>query len=213
MNKYKVVIMAMFAVFAFTAIAASSAMALKEEWLHEGKAISTPTAGLIDGKLELIHTGGLLGSATIRCTGQFHGTFGPGSADTITDALGLSGELNVLKCEFISGACGVGSAATVTAVHLPWNTKLELPGTPAGTWDKITEGATKAGTPGYSTECVSLKIAVKCEHTARSKFEENGTNGAILDFHPGTESEEANCSDGGKGNIGEGGEALGFTIS
>jgi hypothetical protein len=204
--------MAMFAVFAFTAIAASSAMALKEEWLHEGKAITAATAGLIDGKLELIHTGGLLGGATIKCTGQFHGTFGPGSADTITEALGLSGEKGTLKCEFISGACGAGEAASVTTLHLPWNTKLELPGTPVGTWDKITEGATKAGTPGYATECVSLKIEIKCEHTARSKFEENGTNGAILDFHP-LESEEASCSDGGKGALASGGEALGFTIS
>jgi hypothetical protein len=211
MSKYKVVIMAMFAAFAFTAIAASSAMALKEEWLHEGKAITgSPIAGLIDMSLEILHVNGLLGNGTIKCTGQFHGTFGPGSADTITDVLGLAGELNVLKCEFISGSCGAGSPATVTFLHLPWNTKLELPGTPAGTWDKITSSG--AGTPGYEAECVSLKIAIKCEHTARSKFEGNGTNGAILDFHP-IESEEASCSDGGKATIGQGGEALGFTIS
>jgi hypothetical protein len=211
-NKYTVIMLALFAVFTFSVIAASSAMALKEEWLHEGKTITSATAGLLDGSFELIHTGGLLGSATIKCTGQWHDTFGPGSADTVAQLLGLSGEPNTIKCEFVSGACGAGSAASFTALHLPWNTKLELPGTPAGTWDKITEGATKAGTPGYSTECVSLKIAIKCEHTSRLKFESNGTNGAILDFHP-TESEESNCSDGGKGTLGGGGEALGFTIS
>jgi hypothetical protein len=180
------------------------------EWLEGGKAIVSAQSGLLDGTIELVHTGGLLGSAVMKCTGQWHGTFGPGSADTVTELLGLSGEKNTIKCEFVSGACGVGAAASVTALHFPWSTRLELPGTPEGTWDKISSSG--AGTPGYSTECVSLKIAIKCEHSVRSRFESNGTNGAILDFHP-TESEEASCSDGGKGTLGGSSEALGFTIS
>lgn len=202
--------MALFAVFAFSAVAAANASA--EEWLQGGKPITTAQAGLLDGLILLKHTGGLFGTSVIHCTGQFHGTFGPGSKDTITDVLGLSGELNRVHCEFNSGACGVGALAWVTARHLPWLTKLVLPGTPAGTWDEISEGETKAGTPGYEAECPSLGVKVICEHNARAKFLANGTNGAELEFKE-AESLEASCNDGGKAVLSGLGEALGFTIS
>ena len=212
MSKYKVVIMAMFAVFAFTAIAASSAMALKEEWLKSGSRTTLALPGLLDGEILLVHSGGLLGSSTIRCTGQFHGTYGPGAADTITEMLSLSGGRFPLPCEFTSGPCGVGSRANAALLHLPWDTKLELPGSPAGTWDKISEGGGK-GAPGFEVECVSLKVGARCEGSfIRMLFESNGTNGAILDFH-GIESGELKCNDGGTGSFEGGGEVLGFTIS
>jgi hypothetical protein len=214
MSKYKAILLALFAVFAFSMVAAGSASA--HQWLFKGEPITTELSGLVDGLIILHHTGGLTGNSLVHCTGQFHGTFGPGSKDLISDVLGLSGELadathtGPIHCVFESGTCGAGALALVFVLKLPWATKLLLPGTPSGVWDHITEDG--KGTPGYEVECDRLAIKVSCSELARAKFIQNLANGALFEFL-GAESIEASCSDGGKGFLLGMGEALGFTVS
>jgi hypothetical protein len=209
MKKSKTMLLVLFVICGICASIVSNASA--EEWLFEGKSISTEKPGLLDWKMLALHEGGLLGDDMIECTYQLHGDFGPGKKHITSQLLGLKGESNTIKCEFTEGACGAGSAASVTALHLGWSSELLLPGTPSGTWALISEGTGKAS-PGFETECTSLKLAVKCEGTFRAKFIENGANGAIFEFK-GTESFERSCSDGGKLILEGKGEALDFTMS
>jgi len=211
--------LALFAVFAFSAVVASSASALNEEWLFKGEKITVALKGLLDGLINLEHLGGITGVSKVHCTGQFHGNFGPGKLDLITDVLGLNGELadetheGPIHCEFITGTCGMGALALVFVHHLPWLTELLLPGGGiAGTWDLIKEDGTH-GEPGYEVECDHLGIKVLCEGSARAKFDENLANGALFLFLGVESLVSKKCSDGGNAVLTGMGEALGFTVS
>jgi len=210
--------LALFAVCAISAVAASSASALNEEWLFKGEKITTSLRGLFDGLINFEHLGGLTGASKMHCAGQLHGTFGPGKLDLITDMLGLNGELadetheGPIHCEFLSGTCGVGALALVLVHHLPWLTELLLPGTPAGTWDLIKQDGTH-GESGYEVECDHLGIKVLCEGLVRAKFDENLANGALFLFLGVESLVSKKCSDGGNGVWTGMFEVLGFTVS
>jgi hypothetical protein len=215
MGKYKAILLALFTVSALSAVAISSASA--HQWLFKGEPIITALSGLLDGLFIIHHTGGLTGSSSIHCTGQFHGTFGPGSKDLITDVLGLSGsELadetheGPIHCEFLSGTCGVGALALFFIHHLPWETKLLLTGVNL-VWDTINKDGTH-GEPGYEVECDRLKIVLLCQGLVRTHFDENLANGALF-LLLGAESLETSCNDGGKGLLLGMAEVLGFTVS
>src|SRR5450759_4894241 len=94
MRKIQILGMALFAVFAFGAVAAASAFAASE-WEVEGVKLTTTLPAETEGSLKLIK----LVSTTnreilveVRCEGIFDGTVGPGSKDTINKVLNLAME-------------------------------------------------------------------------------------------------------------------------
>lgn len=216
MSKYKVILLALFAVFAFSAVTVGSASALKGEWLFKGEPITTALSGLLDGLIIFHHTGGLTGSSLVHCTGQLHKTYGPGSKDLVSDVLGLNGELadatheGPIHCEFESGTCGTGELALVFIHHLPWATKLLSEGSLI--WDTVDKEEGTTGEPGFAIECDHLKITLLCSGLVRLHFDENLSNGALF-LLLGTESLEVSCNDGGKGFLLGMFEVLGFTVS
>jgi hypothetical protein len=211
MTKYKVIILALFAVFAFSAVAASNALAA-HQWLKGGAPI-TKVGGepsTTEGKILLHHIGGLAGELTIECNGKFDGTVGPGVADEITKALTLAGvevtKTKPLSCTVVaskSSVCTTGTLVNVVPVDLPWKTELVLEGT--SVFDNITENG--KGLPGYETIC--HEIPITCTGKDRSKFIKNETTGALLEF---LGELKAKCTDGGEGTILGSGIAIGFTV-
>jgi len=95
MKKLQVVLMALVAVFALSAVAVSTASAettLLAEWLVGGGTITTPLAIKATGSLKLTDTGTVFGSATVQCNGYtFHGTIGPNGTDELTSILNPAG--------------------------------------------------------------------------------------------------------------------------
>ncbi len=87
MGKYKVMLLALLAVFAFSAVAAAGASA--HEWLTLGgvaigKNEPSTTSGSLALKVKKIPAleGG--GELTVLCDGQFLGSVGPKGSDTVT---------------------------------------------------------------------------------------------------------------------------------
>lgn len=210
MRKIQIVLLAVSAMFALSAVLASSAFAA-HEWLNlQGNAPGSGGAPVLsDGTILLHHKPPALlggGSILISCTGQFHGLVFPLGKDEITDVLGLlSGSstlpewLNLAHCEVLSSTnsiCPAGTLVTVHAVHLPWATQLLLLGTPEAAYDDISETTAGKGKPGYSTECKS--ISVECTENEHAKFLANQATGSEFEF---TGATSASCSDGGTGTI------------
>jgi hypothetical protein len=196
MGKYKVTMMALLAVVALSAVVASGASA--HEWLTlAGTAITKTEPATSKGSLALIVKkipaieGG--GEITVLCDGQFLGTVGPAGVDSIELIENLAGtELNKIDCEVSKSSNGIckGGLVLVTAVGLPWATKLVLSGSTI--FDDIS--ATKVG---YSVSCSG--ISNECTVTLElSKFVKNTSTGAEFEF---AELEKAGCTIGGEGFV------------
>ena len=126
------------AVCAFSMVAVASSSAA--EWLLNGGAIATPDPVETSGELNLdVLVLGVL-AVSLKCSGIFDGTVGPGAADLVEKLLNLAKEeigkelvgLS-LSCAVVTSAfeeCGpVGGLAEVWTDNLPWATTLELEGT------------------------------------------------------------------------------------
>ena len=172
MKKVQVVTLAMLALFAFSAVLASSASAeetLLAEWLVGGNAIvgktlATETTGLI-----LLEDSGV--PAAALCSGILVGTIGPNGTDEITEVLNLAKEkisstLSGLALTSANGDCsnesGCGTPIEVYPEGLPWKTQLFLMVTTGKILDLIF-GTTGSG---YTVKCTELGIKIEDTCTA-----------------------------------------------
>jgi hypothetical protein len=206
MKKLYTIGLAVVAVFAFSVIAAASALAASE-WLLEGAAITTADPVETTGELLLADTGT---GTEITCSGKFDGTVGPGAADKIEKVLSLGGVeekfenlakvlVPAVNCSVEkAGLCSVavGALIVVIPLHLPWTTELLLP--EATLWvDDITTGT--GGEPGYEVSCNTF-IGVQtdvCEGKPGAD-EKNITGGVEGIFEENeTTNPKGNCSIGG----------------
>lgn len=196
MKKLHILGVAIVAVLAFGAIAVASASAavtfLLADWLLNGAVTTTKVPTSATGEILLEDRNALkLGiAAKVLCSGILDGTVGPESEDEITEVLSLTGEsisLTALSGTFI--ACtGDASCETphVWAVHLPWNTELELweEGTESGFVILILEKGT-SGKPGWYVECTVLGTKITDECLAEAiggALAENETGGVLTEF-------------------------------
>jgi hypothetical protein len=133
MKKLRVLGLALFAVFAMSAIAASAAYAEEEanaEWLSNGNPIAAAAAATVNMEL-LITEVFLMKNFSILCSIRFDGTVGPKFEDLITEMLNLSGELirelvgNGILCEVREGCEGTVDSELWPEL-LPWETLLTL---------------------------------------------------------------------------------------
>jgi hypothetical protein len=216
MRKYKAIMLALFAVCAFSAVAASSASAA-HQWLKNGAPIVAAQLAITDGLLLLHHTGGLGGTVTVHCDGRFHGTVGPGAVDTITEVWTLTEMIEITSAHPISctvevgkNLCPVGSLVTVwpdnlsVAGGLVWKTELQLTGT-GPIFDDLT-GPNNG--PGFNVKCSGITILCATA-LDRSQFLSNLATGAMFDF---LGELKAACNDGGTSTVTGTGEVLGFTV-
>jgi hypothetical protein len=211
MKKFQVLLLALMAVFAFSAIVAGSASAeitLLAEWLFNG--------AILTSLLPVTTTGTLLFSTLvlgvkaveIECSGSFDGSVGPNGEDEVTEVLDAAGVAvgqnlvgHAISCTVLVGAggsnCDPGELAELWVDNLPWLTQLEL----------MESGAILdvfLGEPGYHVFCTVLGGENLCTGLTSTTM----TNGAtdVLGAFDAT-SEKATCTLGGAGAgdiIGEG---------
>lgn len=163
MKKLYAVSLALVAVFALSALTASSAFAvtLLAEWLLNGGVIATPDLVEIPGELTLINlnAAGLGIKAELLCSGILVGTVGPSSADLITELLNLAGEKIGEGLGTLELVCTNTANCTnpkVWAEGLPWETEAELLEQTAGTFfaDYLLNGQ-------YLAECTVLGVSAE----------------------------------------------------
>jgi hypothetical protein len=192
MKKIQTVVLALVAVFAFSAFSASSAFALESVWLVAG---AKPTAQVpvdSEGTLKLTDMkGGILGeSVTIECTGTDKGFVGPGKEDLLEVVV-------VTACKTTEGTCGSPKAE---AENLSWLTTIELIGT--SFYDDIVTEATGQTEFGYVVECTNIiKVSDRCLLVLGRALLTNETNGTVDATFNSTDANQpaANCERGGAG--------------
>jgi hypothetical protein len=184
MKKVSLLISAVLAVFAVSAIASSVAFA-ESEWLDGGAVITTAVkvlSELMSGlKLEDMGTG-----VEVECKkGTDEGTVGPGAADTVTAAACTEVNKTALAG---SGTCT--EVVSITAEGLPWATALSLVG---GVLRDTTTNAK------YTVKCKTILGTVedKCE-TTRSAAASNSESAVLIETDATTEGETSGTCSLGK---------------
>jgi len=191
MTKFRILGIALVAVFAFGAVLAASASAvtfLLAEWLVGGQAVTTELTTEATGELLLEDTKvPLLGKAVVLCSGIFDGWVGPNSLDWVSEVLTLAKVAT-------STTALTGTAVECTnqenceepllwAVNLGWETEVELmiDGTETFFVELLTGHAGGAGGPGYEIECMKSIIgAITDECTAGEAISQLTLNGTEL---------------------------------
>jgi hypothetical protein len=191
MKKIHIIGLALVAMFAFSAIAASAAFA-SPEWLIDGNPVAAKTAVLSEGELLLCDDkGGVFGEKVcIHCSGKDKGTVGPGKADEVTEVTDLAGNADITSC---TNDEGCGTAKLVEAENLPWPTELT-----SLTNDLVGDPNAAGKQPGYLVECevFGAKITDLCEGHADVKVS-NLEGGVDVLFEPNVDP--ATCTRGGAG--------------
>lgn len=199
MKKLHVVMLALVAVFAFSALLAATASAeatLLAEWLVGGKPVTTLTSVITSGELLLKD---IKEKIMVLCSGEFVGSVGPSGEDEITEVLPLGGGTaitltNILLCTVQEG-CEVSPTANVAPEGLPFHSLLFLDETSGLFLDALFSA-------GYSVECDILGIPLKEECTTPT-IALGGSAGQVVNVASGVEaslepaSPNANCTIGG----------------
>jgi hypothetical protein len=205
MKKIYITGLALFAVVAFSAVAAASAFAEAPEWLVKGVAIpagvkdATETSGALTlSDLEVP----IIGTGAVKCEGFFDGTASSEGKDETTEVLNTAKEKIgekltglALLCSKVTNCEGTSSA---WPVGLPFKTQLELVGT------KVIDDTTSLATEkllGYEIECKAFGITVTdtCTQELASPELVNMLEGGVNDLLAITNEENtANCTASGK---------------
>jgi hypothetical protein len=217
MKKIHILGLALFAVLAFSAIAAASAFA-EDEFLFNGEAVTGTEEALpteTAGELELTDTAG---KVSLLCSGIFDGYIGPTGHTLVTKVLNLLKEEELLpgtttpaiSCIDHPRAGGSKCLAEENALvqidvlHLPWLDQIILTGETFE--DRLSSGG--EGKPAYDVKCVVLgvEVEVTCEGEPVSVL--TNETGGILGLLEENETlnPAGTCSpDGGKAiTVGEG---------
>lgn len=199
--------LALFAMFAFGAMAAASAFAA-DEWLFNGSPITVELPTNTEGTLTLdvLNLEGVLVNA-INCSGLFEGTVGPGAIDLVLDLFSLTGALigelggTSLDCETVSNPTGM--ACPVGGETLLWVDELSL--TLGLTWETLVELMATAPEFLLRFHHVAFELLcflggvtnleALCEGVTSGKLE-NVAAGVLLEFNPAAPiaSEELACT-------------------
>jgi hypothetical protein len=169
MKKLQIVLLALVAVFAFSAVVAGSASAevtLLAEWTIGGVKVAGPltveTTGLISLATLVIGINGI----EIDCEGTWDGTVNTDGTGSITALLNAAKEeigktpltglsLSCTVAVVLGKECtAVGTLAELWPVNLPWRTNLEL--MESGKFlNHLFAGGTAATEPGYEIVCLA----------------------------------------------------------
>jgi hypothetical protein len=203
----KVLGLALFAVFAFSMVAAATAFA-ENEWLFNGAPIgvgselATNTVGTLTlGVLDETKT---VEVNTIVCSALFEGTVGAGSVDLVLDLFDLAGNLiqelsgTSLTCETLfdlEGAAG----CTVGAESLLWVDELSL--TLGLTWESLIELSGTTFLDHFASVAFELKCLLLNGFTLESLCSgltsgtlTNVVPNVLLEFGAAAGTEELNCT-------------------
>jgi len=198
MKKLQIVMLALVAMFAFSAMLATVASAettLLSEWLVNGNPVTALTSATITGELLLKDTKEKI---MVLCSGILNGSIGLNGEDEITEVLNLEGLVvslaEPLLCA-VQETCETSPTANVVPLNLPWHSLLYL-STSSGLFLDAVFSA------GYDVECDVLGISVS-EECKTPTIAEGGSAGQLVNGTSGVEgslepaSPLGNCSVGG----------------
>jgi hypothetical protein len=200
LKKHQMLGLSLVAVFAFSAIIATTAFGaefLLAEWLLSGAAITELISTTTEGKLLLEDEKvPIAGKVSVICEGVLDGSVGPNGEDEITEVLNLSGTKitlggTELTCEKQSEC---EEAAKVAPIDLPWDTELQLE-EPGGLFRDLVVSAA-----GYEVTCKVFGISStdECKATLDSGgLVSNGASDVLLTAE--TILPNGTCSLGGSG--------------
>jgi hypothetical protein len=213
MKKIHLIGLALFAVFAFSAVSVATASATELLWLVDGEPITAEGGepSETEGELELSDLKTALGVAKVLCSGLFVGTVGPGAHDLITGVLNLNsepianGDLTGLALDCTNdGNC---PSPLVWPENLPWSTTLELMGSELEPLflDLFSEDG--FGLPAWEVDCTEPLIGLLedlCEGETSVDLEnmpeENDVLGTFNAAELEAEGLNATCTLGGAGS-------------
>jgi len=172
MKRFQLVFVALVAMFAFGALSVESASAVEVPvfllalWLANGNAVNAALSVEAEGELTLEDTKGgpFLEDAAVLCSGLLDGAVLPESLDVISEVLTLGGGsvstaplvAPSLTCSNLLNCLGT---VEVWAVHLPWDTEVELFEEPAGTpqgFALLILPGPSGGLPGWEVVCTGF---------------------------------------------------------
>jgi len=223
MRKIRLVCMALFAVLAFGAFAASSAFAEETAVLLGDEAeLANESEVNTEGELELADTKAALGAeARVLCSGTLMGLWLPAELKLdVESVLSLAGVAvatslttgTPLECTAELGCANVTPTDVLLYVlNLPWLLDLILVGSPSRYFWVFLPGTVGGAQPGWELTCLvgGLTITDECLNTegkeARSELQ-NMTPADLLGLFTRTELE----SEGRGGNCTLGGPGTGF---
>jgi len=207
MKKLHVLLMALVAVFAFSAVVAGSASAettLLAEWLVKGVGVTTALESLSGEELTVGH----LGLAELKCSGFFDGLVEANGLGVVESVLNLAGELTsgtaltglALACESLK-TCEKTTDLELWAINLPWLTITYLMENEAFLTLFYKENGLQ---PGFAVKCLVLGVEIDEECSGEtSAVQKNEATDVLGTFSPTeleTEKLEATC----KGEAGKG---------
>jgi hypothetical protein len=162
MKKIQIIGMALVAMFAFSALLASTASAevtLLAEWLINSLEVVTLTLVETTGSILLSDTSN---GSDVKCSGIFDGSVGPNGEDEITEVLSLAKVAVALGSELVCESGAVCEKSTtdvlVAPEGLPWHTLLFL--MENGSFLDLVFSA------GYVVKCLVLGLEITDECTA-----------------------------------------------
>jgi hypothetical protein len=209
MRKIQLLGLAVFAVFAFSAVAeASSAFALESMWLVKGAAALTKLLADSEGELQLTDLKTpIFGEASILCSFLKEGFVGGDASganpkwDEITSITGLNAATEPLwiKCTFVvRGGCETTTPPEIMPVNLPWLTELLL--TLEGTEEVYLDDLIgTGGNTGWVSRCLVLGANTEdeCTSATRSANIDNTAESDVKALFSETIGGLASCSQGG----------------
>jgi hypothetical protein len=192
----------MFAVFAFSAVASSSALAASAILLN-GAEIKETTPFELTGEL-LVEDMKVVGMPDILCMLTFDGVINAGGVTgSITAALTLEGALlegvggaDLIECEAHS-ICEI--PPDVEMLNLPWSVEVML--SAGGLWYFLINAHAGGGEPGYSIDCVTIVglVADTCTGNTSALLtnEAGGLLVELLEVEEEGITPPLNCTQGG----------------
>jgi hypothetical protein len=181
MRKIQIIGLALVAMFAFGAIAASSALAA-EEWVVDNVAAAGPVAVQTTGTVLLtdLNVPALKEAVTVTCQGILDGTVTTAGKDEITEVLNSAGTEKIgelggkaLLCNNEAKQCEHSTEVEVFVEKLNWTSQLTLSGT---------EWIDTTSTPAYEVICLILLIpnVDLCEGVVAAKLENDAGEMDVL---------------------------------
>ena len=209
MRKIQLIGLAVFAVFAFSVVAAGSASAV-DNWKVDGTALASGTTmnAETEGTLKVTLLEGSNSLSAIECGGIFDGTItggAPGKDETLTVlnleevAVGNETELKgtPIDCKITETAggsldCKLNELAEVWADNLPWPSTIEL--MTNGTFLDLIGATGKE--PGYEVRCPTPlgNFTELCEGKTSTLLENSAGSPESVLATTNSESERANCT-------------------
>jgi hypothetical protein len=185
----KILGLTLFAVFAFSAVAAPSAFAA-DEWLASGATIVTELATNTEGEWLMVVLAGGAELGDITCSALFEGTVGPKEIDLVLDLFSLTGTL-IEELPGTSFDCTttnpIGMFCETGLEVLIWADELRLGAEPL-TWESLVE--LMATEPLFLVHFHHVAFELLCFSSAGTNLEflcEGLTSAAIDNLATGVE--------------------------